>query len=276
MTSGGDSISDAGSVPDAGGSPLAIAEQTGAEPASTLADARPPSAGGNEIHAAEISADEMPLGMVAGSGQPLTLGLESLRKHTAIFAGSGSGKTVLIRPGREVRAPGVSAIVLDPNNDLARLGDPWPEAPEHWARGRGSAAEYLANTDVVVWTPALAGTPASFQPLPDFARVLDDADEFNEAIEVAVASIVPRAKIDGTPQGSARAGGAQGGAASTTHDGSGGICGSHRHAGGTARRGERPRRPDRLAADLARSWPRPWSTIRCSAAPACRWIPVSC
>ena len=61
------------------------------------------------------------------TGEPVRLALESLRKHVAIFAGSGSGKTVLIRRlVEECALQGVSAIVLDPNNDLARLGDPWP------------------------------------------------------------------------------------------------------------------------------------------------------
>ena len=63
--------------------------------------------------------------------------LESLRKHTVVFAGSGSGKTVLIRRlVEECALHGVSAIVLDPNNDLARLGDPWPEPPAHVGRRR--------------------------------------------------------------------------------------------------------------------------------------------
>ena len=64
---------------------------------------------------------------------PAVIELESLRRHTAIFAGSGSGKTVLIRRMvEECALQGVSSIVLDPNNDLARLGDPWPEAPPGW------------------------------------------------------------------------------------------------------------------------------------------------
>src|SRR5690606_7415083 len=32
---------------------------------------------------------------------------------------------------------------------------------------------------------------------PDFDSVLDDADEFNEAVDTAVASLVPRAKLEG-------------------------------------------------------------------------------
>ncbi|MFC5813861.1 helicase HerA domain-containing protein [Nonomuraea harbinensis] len=139
------------------------------------------------------------LGRTVGSGQPVRVQLEALRKHAAIFAGSGSGKTVLIRRlVEECAMHGVSAIVLDPNNDLARLGDRWPERPQGWLDGdEGKAADYLAGTEVVVWTPRrAAGRPLSFQPLPDFAGVAGDPDEFAEAVESAVASIAPRVKVD--------------------------------------------------------------------------------
>ena len=134
------------------------------------------------------------------TGQAVPLELEALRKHVTIFAGSGSGKTVLIRRMvEECALQGVSSIVLDPNNDLARLGDGWPEPPAQWGEGDASkAADYLANTDVVVWTPRReAGRPLSFQPLPDFRAALDDPDEFGEAVEAAVASLAPRAMLNG-------------------------------------------------------------------------------
>ncbi|GII58872.1 ATPase [Planotetraspora thailandica] len=136
-------------------------------------------------------------------GAPVGVGLEALRKHTAIFAGSGSGKTVLIRRLiEECALQGVSAIVLDPNNDLARLGDAWPEPPAGWQDGDAAKAErYLAGTDVVVWTPGReGGRPLAFQPLPDFSGVVDDADEFREAVDAAVASLVPRAKLGGSTE----------------------------------------------------------------------------
>jgi Helicase HerA, central domain len=129
--------------------------------------------------------------------------LEALRKHVAIFAGSGSGKTVLIRRlVEECALQGVSAIVLDPNNDLARLGDRWPGPPASWRPGDPDrAAEYLANTEVVIWTPRReSGRPLSFQPLPDFASVRDDPDEFGEAVEAAVAALAPRANLTGRTQ----------------------------------------------------------------------------
>jgi Predicted ATPase len=140
------------------------------------------------------------LGTAVLDGAPMTVGLDALRKHIAIFAGSGSGKTVLIRRlVEECALLGVSAIVLDPNNDLARLGDGWPEPPADWGAGDAAKAEaYLAQTDVVVWTPRRTqGRPLSFQPLPDFVGVADDADEFAEAVDVALASLAPRAKLTG-------------------------------------------------------------------------------
>lgn len=133
-------------------------------------------------------------------GLPVSVELEALRKHVAIFAGSGSGKTVLIRRiVEECAIQGVSSIVLDTNNDLARLGDPWPEEPSAWGPGDAArAARYIADTDVVVWTPRREkGRPLAFQPLPDFAGVRDDVDEFNEAVDAAFAALVPRAKLEG-------------------------------------------------------------------------------
>ncbi|MGW4947126.1 ATP-binding protein [Actinoplanes sp. NPDC004185] len=141
------------------------------------------------------------LGSALDDGHPVGVDLAALRKHTAIFAGSGSGKTVLIRRlVEECALQGVSAIVLDPNNDLSRLGDPWPAAPPGWnAADTARSAEYLRSTEVVVWTPRReSGRPLSFQPLPDFAEMLDDADAFTAGIDGAVAALAPRAKVDGS------------------------------------------------------------------------------
>jgi hypothetical protein len=150
-------------------------------------DSRPPPA---------VQTDEIALGV---DGE-IRLTLESLRKHAVVFAGSGAGKTVLLRRIiEECALRGVSAIVLDPNNDLARLGDPWPTAPEGWRPGdAASAAEYLANTEVVVWTPGRAGgRPLTFHPLPDFESVKDDEDEFTASVDASVAALVPHARLSG-------------------------------------------------------------------------------
>ncbi|MEU4532723.1 DUF87 domain-containing protein [Micromonospora ureilytica] len=139
------------------------------------------------------------LGRTADGGQPFTVPLESLRRHAVVFAGSGSGKTVLIRRlVEECAREGVSAIVLDPNNDLARLGDAWPDPPSGWGPGDAErAADYLAHTEVVVWTPRVtAGRPLSFQPLPDFTSLRDWPDEFDQAVRSAVEALAPRAGVD--------------------------------------------------------------------------------
>lgn len=164
-----------------------------------LATPAPPHTGTQPIATPAHQAPS-PTAITLGVDQPVAIELESLRKHAVVFAGSGSGKTVLIRRiVEECARRGVSAIVLDPNNDLARLGDAWPSPPTDWAPGDAEAAgDYLDNTDVVVWTPGRAsGRPLSFHPLPDFAGVLDDEDEFTAAVEVAVAALASHAKVTG-------------------------------------------------------------------------------
>jgi len=141
------------------------------------------------------------LGVNLETGDAFDVELEALRKHMVIFAGSGSGKTVLIRRVvEECAIKGVSSIVLDPNNDLARFGDAWPQAPAGWGPGdEALAADFHEHTDVMVWTPRIdAGRPLTFQPLPDFAAVRNDPDEFRAAVDVAVAALAPRARVDGT------------------------------------------------------------------------------
>jgi hypothetical protein len=156
-----------------------------------------PAVGGGESATGE---PVVPIGVGIDSKQVFGIPLVLLRKHTVAFAGSGSGKTVLLRRLiEECALHGVSSIVLDPNNDLARLGDAWPSPPTGWAAGdEAKAAAYLRSTEVVVWTPRRAkGRPLAFRPLPDFADVLDDADEFGDAVEAAVAGLLPRAQLTG-------------------------------------------------------------------------------
>jgi hypothetical protein len=138
------------------------------------------------------------IGTAADTGEAMQVDLSALRKHVVVFAGSGSGKTVLIRRlVEECALRGVSAIVLDPGNDLARLGDSWPAEPAGWHDlDKVRAADYLANTDVVVWTPRQPnGRPLTFQPLPDFNAVQGDDFELLQAVDAAVAMLAPRAKV---------------------------------------------------------------------------------
>jgi hypothetical protein len=129
----------------------------------------------------DIPENAIPLGADLRTGATVSVDLSALRKHVAIFAGTGSGKTVLIRRlVEECALSGVSSIVLDPNNDLSRLGTAWPERPDGWRRSDDRRAmDYLDNTEVVIWTPRRSsGRPLAFQPLPDFPSVVDDDDEF--------------------------------------------------------------------------------------------------
>ncbi|MGH3248150.1 MAG: ATP-binding protein [Trebonia sp.] len=135
------------------------------------------------------------IGATIPASRPVSLDLAVLRRHAVLFAGTGSGKTVLLRRIiEECALQGVSAIVLDPNNDLARLGDGWPEPPPSWsAEDADRARDYLDNTDVVIWTPRRqSGRPLTFRPLPEFAEVVDDQDDFDAAIDAAIGAIAPR------------------------------------------------------------------------------------
>jgi hypothetical protein len=135
------------------------------------------------------------LGRNVENGREFRIPLVLLRKHTAVFAGSGSGKTVLLRRLVEDAAiHGVSSILIDTNNDLARLGDQWPSPPAEWGLGDAQRAErYFADADVMIWTPRrAAGRPIALNPLPDFSGVLDDPDEFRTSIDASVAGLIPR------------------------------------------------------------------------------------
>jgi hypothetical protein len=122
-----------------------------------------------------------------------------LPRHFAILAGSGSGKTVLLRRiVEEAALLGIPAIVLDINNDLSRLGDPWPARPDGFSdEDAAKAATYHARTDVVVWTPGLSsGNPVSLNLLPDFAAIgnkqdSQTEDERAQAVEMARATLAP-------------------------------------------------------------------------------------
>lgn len=146
------------------------------------------------------SAQSISLGNGVRTGSAFRISLAQLRKHTALYASSGSGKTVLLKRLIEtVALQGVSSIVVDTNNDLAQLGDRWPAPPDGWNRADDARSErFFADTEVVVWTPRReTGRPLALNPLPDFSGVLDDPDEFRIAIDASVASLLPRSGLTG-------------------------------------------------------------------------------
>lgn len=128
--------------------------------------------------------------------EPVNLPTKLLPRHTAIIAGSGSGKTVLLRRlVEEAALAGIPAIVIDPNNDLSRLGDAWPERPSAFtAEDDTKARAYRERVEVVVWTPGIhAGNPLFLSVLPDFSGIGDDRDERQQAVEMATETLAPLA-----------------------------------------------------------------------------------
>ncbi|HLK79956.1 MAG TPA: DUF87 domain-containing protein [Xanthobacteraceae bacterium] len=148
------------------------------------------------------SASMIPIGrrFERGSlGDTVALAADLLPRHVAILAGSGSGKTVLLRRiVEEAALLGIPSIVLDINNDLSRLSDPWPVRPEGFSdEDAAKSAKYCAHTDVVIWTPGVSsGNPLSLNLLPDFAGIGDKQDKQTEderaqAVEMARATLAP-------------------------------------------------------------------------------------
>ncbi|GAA3560806.1 DUF87 domain-containing protein [Nonomuraea rosea] len=140
------------------------------------------------------------LGTTVRGGRHFTVAVKELRAHTVVVGASGSGKTVLTKHLVEQSAlRGVSAIVLDPNDDLARLGDPWPDPPDQWTVEREHDAQrYFAGTEVIVWTPGLnRGRPLSFPPIPDFGPVLGEEDDFRRLLDSTIATLAPQAGVRG-------------------------------------------------------------------------------
>lgn len=183
--------------PDGGRDANGAGGDGGARP-SAKAQPQPEGRSAEAARAASVPDGHILLGLAAEDGRPVALALESLRKHLVVFAGSGSGKTVLVRRIiEECALAGVSAIVLDSNNDLARLGTLPPEPPAGWLPGDAQKAErYAREVEVVVWTPRVsAGRPLSFAPIAGLAAVAGEGDEFDIAVDQAVDLLVPRARL---------------------------------------------------------------------------------
>lgn len=141
--------------------------------------------------------ETIPVGRRIGAdSETILLPVKNLPRHTAIIAGAGSGKTVLLRRiVEEAALAGIPAIVIDPNNDLSRLGDAWPEPPAVFTpEDCEKAKAYAARIEVVVWTPGIhAGNPLFLSVLPDFAALGDDIDEREQAVAMAADTLGPLA-----------------------------------------------------------------------------------
>jgi hypothetical protein len=155
----------------------------------------------DEPEDAEPVRPEIVIGTTIRGGRPFAVATELLRMHTAVVGAAGSGKTVLVkRIVEQCALRGVSAIVLDPNDDLARLGDPWPSTPDGWTdEHERDAQHYFGDIEVAVWTPGLnRGRSISFHPLPDFGPVLGDQDDFRRLLISTVTALAPQAGVRGT------------------------------------------------------------------------------
>jgi hypothetical protein len=145
----------------------------------------------------EPAPSTIPLGrrvVDSGTGDVLSMPVKLLEKHALVVAGAGSGKTVLLkRLIEEAALVGVPSIVIDGANDLVALDEAWPSPPESWeADDHEKAARFRRTADVVIWTPGKeSGNPMAFEPLPDLAAVADDPEEFEAAVEMAVAALAP-------------------------------------------------------------------------------------
>ena len=167
--------------------------------AQTASKSRPEPATSPPSATASLPADAIPVGrrMTVGE-EPVSLPTRLLQRHVAIIAGSGSGKTVLLRRiVEEAALAGIPAIVIDPNNDLSRLGDPWPERPASFtAEDDAKAQRYFKTVEVVVWTPGIhAGRPLFLSVMPDFASLGDDKDERQQAVDMAAETLAPLAGV---------------------------------------------------------------------------------
>jgi hypothetical protein len=170
---------------------LQATPECAAQGASSRAQPATPTAG------VAVPADAVPIGRrMTLDEEPVSLPISLLRRHVAIIAGSGSGKTVLLRRMVEEAAlAGIPAIVIDLNNDLSRLGDPWPERPTSFTPEDDTKAQrYFKTVEVVVWTPgAHAGRPLVLSVMPDFASLGDEKDERQQAVDMAAETLAPLA-----------------------------------------------------------------------------------
>jgi len=132
--------------------------------------------------------------LIAGKPEEIvSLHPGALVRHAVIRAGSGGGKTVLLkRMVEEAALLGIPSILIDPANDLAQMGDAWPaDPPGSWLpEDAERARRYHAQTEVVIWTPGRsAGRPLQLAPLPDLAAAADDEDQLNTAVAMAASTL---------------------------------------------------------------------------------------
>ncbi len=126
---------------------------------------------------------------------PVRLPVTQLSQHVVIRAGSGGGKTVLVkRLLEQAGLAGISSVVLDPGNDLAQMALDWDQTPAGWLPGdEDQWKQFRSAVDVVIYTPGRSdGRPLHLPYLPDFAALRNDPDDLQAAVEAAVERLASR------------------------------------------------------------------------------------
>jgi hypothetical protein len=139
--------------------------------------------------------EEVLLGTEMLLGETITLPPQVFARHGVILAGSGAGKTVLLkRLVEEAALCGIPSIVIDSANDLSQIGQRWKEPPSSWGEEmHRKAALFEENVEVLLWTPGhTGGRPLHLSPLPDFEALEDDPSGRDTAITMAVESLTER------------------------------------------------------------------------------------
>ncbi|ADJ29558.1 ATPase AAA [Nitrosococcus watsonii] len=135
----------------------------------------------------------LPVGQtLSNPAEKMTIPLPLLAQYTGVLAGSGSGKTVLLKRWVEEAALlGIPSIVIDRTHTLASLGKQWPIPPAIWtSEDQEKAERYHANTEVIIWTPGQTdGNPLPLEPLPDLASLLEQSEKFQQALEMAQSTL---------------------------------------------------------------------------------------
>lgn len=185
------------------GGPQLVVETAPARPQATQTPAAPVAAG---VHvsgrqpsegAAETGIDPQQIRLgtrLDATGGGVHLPLEQLCKHTLILAGSGSGKTVLLkRLVEEAALRNIPSIVIDPIGNLAQLGQAWDTPPNTWGPDDPTLAKHFRErANVVVWTPGReSDTPLSLELIPDFRSVAGSADELEGAVAMVRDMLAP-------------------------------------------------------------------------------------
>jgi hypothetical protein len=122
-----------------------------------------------------------------------SLALAAQGRPVAIFAGSGSGRTMLLkRLIEEAALAGVPALVVDTGGELAQLRHGWPAPPPQWSESDAAKAEAFRER-VEVELVSSSASPA-MPVLPDFS-LFDTAEAREEAIEATCLALRPHLRI---------------------------------------------------------------------------------